>query len=298
MNKKMNCVRQICHADRVTVNCGKAKGLNLIYCAAGKLGFVLNESKCLDVASLSLNGENVSFISKNGFTNQETGFLKNFGGGMLYTCGLDAIGGIEGHPLHGLIHNIPAENVTVNCTEEKLVVTGEMRDSALFGENLLLKRTVTAYVNEAEIEVSDELVNESYRTENYCLLYHVNFGYPFLGENTFIETNAKEVLPRTDKAAKNKANCLKFQTPVDNEEEECFFHNGATAITVHGENLVKATVSYKGDMFGFVEWKSFASGDYALGIEPATSALDGYFEYKTIAPGEKKIYGVTVKFSK
>ena len=40
----MNCVRQICHADRVTVNCGKAKGLNLIYCAAGKLGFVLNES--------------------------------------------------------------------------------------------------------------------------------------------------------------------------------------------------------------------------------------------------------------
>ena len=296
MNKKMNCLRQVCYADRVTVNSGKSDGLKLIYCAAGKLGFILNESKCLDVASLSVNGENVSFISKNGFTNQQTGFLKNFGGGMLYTCGLDAIGDIKGHLLHGLIHNIPAENVVVSCTDEKLVITGEMRDSALFGENLLLKRTITAYTKETKLEISDELVNESYRTEKYCLLYHVNFGYPFLGENTVLETNAKEIIPRTEKAAKNMANVLKLEAPVDNEEEECFFHNGATAITVRGENSLKATVSYTGDMFGFIEWKSFASGDYALGIEPATSALDGYFEYKTVEPSETKKYGVTISF--
>ncbi len=295
MDKRINAMRQVCSADRVTLNGGKGNGLNLIYCSVGEMDFILNESKCLDVASLKYKGKNVSFISKNGFTNDGSDFLRDFGGGMLYTCGLDAIGGVEGHPLHGRIHNVPAENVTVSCTEECLTVSGEIRDCALFGGNMLLKRTVTAYAC-GKLEVSDEIVNEGYADGEYCLLYHVNFGYPFLTEKTYIETDAKEIIPRSEKAAAHVADCLKFCAPSDNEEEECFFHEDATAITVHNGCGLTAKVNYSGDMFGFVEWKSFASGDYALGIEPATSALDSYLKYKTVKPGETKKHGFAIEF--
>ena len=47
------------------------------------------------------------------------------------------------------------------------------------------------------------------------------------------------------------------------------------------------TVSYSGDTLPhFVEWKSMASGDYALGLEPCTTELDDFFGYKTIKSGE------------
>ena len=49
----------------------------------------------------------------------------------------------------------------------------------------------------------------------------------------------------------------------------------------------KFTVSYSGDTLPcFLEWKSMASGDYALGFEPSTTKLDDKFEYKTLAPNE------------
>ena len=50
----------------------------------------------------------------------------------------------------------------------------------------------------------------------------------------------------------------------------------------------KATLKYSGDTLPcFIEWKSMASGDYALGLEPTTTLLDDNFEYDTIDAGEK-----------
>jgi hypothetical protein len=47
-------------------------------------------------------------------------------------------------------------------------------------------------------------------------------------------------------------------------------------------------LSYSADTLPhFVEWKSMASGDYALGFEPSTTELDDRFQYRKIAPGEK-----------
>ena len=43
----------------------------------------------------------------------------------------------------------------------------------------------------------------------------------------------------------------------------------------------------------FVEWKSMASGDYALGLEPCTTELDQTFTYRTIEPEGKKHFGLT-----
>ena len=70
-------------------------------------------------------------------------------GGMLATCGLRNTGPDcetdDGyHPLHGLIAGVPAEQLAIQADPEQgvLAISGQMRESALFGHNLLLQRKI------------------------------------------------------------------------------------------------------------------------------------------------------------
>jgi hypothetical protein len=61
----------------------------------------------------------------------------------------------------------------------------------------------------------------------------------------------------------------------------------------------KFTVTYSNDTLpSFVEWKSMASGDYALGLEPATTELDDRFTYKIIKPNEKIRFNVNISVTR
>ena len=48
----------------------------------------------------------------------------------------------------------------------------------------------------------------------------------------------------------------------------------------------------------FLEWKSMASGDYALGLEPCTTELDDGFTYKVIKPQESIVFQLKLTVSK
>ena len=102
MNGKISNFQQIGSLRRYTLEGGKEKGIDVIDCDNGKLRFLLNVSKACDVMQLYHEGQNTSFISKNGFTLREPPFGNRFEGGMLYTCGLDNVGGMrDGNPVHG-----------------------------------------------------------------------------------------------------------------------------------------------------------------------------------------------------
>ena len=90
-NGRINNAAQVFGVRRYTVNGGAENGLRVIECVNGNLRFLLNESKALDIMQIFYKGQNVSFISKNGFSARETEFLNRFEGGALYTCGLDAV---------------------------------------------------------------------------------------------------------------------------------------------------------------------------------------------------------------
>ncbi|MBR6727663.1 MAG: hypothetical protein IKM08_05680 [Clostridia bacterium] len=45
----------------------------------------------------------------------------------------------------------------------------------------------------------------------------------------------------------------------------------------------------------FIKWQSMASGNYALGLEPATTVPDGGFAYKQLAPAAKVRFGISRK---
>jgi len=288
MNEKISNFRQSASLCRYTVTEGGEKGLDIIDCDNGKLRFLLNVSKACDMMQLYHKGQNVSFVSKNGFTKREIPFLKRFEGGMLYTCGLDSVGGREGVPLHGSLHNTPAQILRAECGEEGIVVEALLRDTALFGKNLVLKRRIAAGIGADSVTVRDTLVNEAFCESEYCLLYHINVGYPMLDEGAKIVADVKKCTPRTPWSQKNADALCDVGAPVPNAEETCYFLTlGTPCASVVNEKIgKKLTVSYSGETLPrFIEWKSEVSGDYAVGLEPATTELDDRFAYCTLAPG-------------
>lgn len=290
MNGKISNFQQIASLRRYTLEGGKEKGIDVIDCDNGKLRFLLNVSKACDVMQLYHEGQNTSFISKNGFTLREPPFGNRFEGGMLYTCGLDNVGGMrDGNPVHGSLHNIPAEIVRAECNDEGIVVEAIIRDTALFGKNLVLRRRIYSAIGSESLRLEDTLVNEGYRTENYCMLYHVNFGYPLLDEGARIVADVAKCDPRTDWARENEATVCEITEPLPEQKETCYFLTfNKPQISLVNDKLGKSvTLSYSGDTLPhFVEWKSMACGTYALGFEPTTTELDDRFAYKTLESGE------------
>ena len=292
---------QVASVRRYTITDGKEKGLEVLECDNGKLRFLLNVSKALDVMQLYHEGQNVSFISKNGFTAREIPFLNRFEGGMLYTCGLDSVGGREGYPLHGTFHNIPATILRAECNEEGIFVEGMIRDTALFGKNLCMRRKIYCAIGSETLTLEDTLVNEGYREEEYCLLYHVNVGYPMLDEGAKICAKVQKYIPRTPWAKENEGGMYEITAPKACEEETCYFLEMETpSVQLVNEKLGKTfQLDYSGDTLPhFVEWKSMASGDYALGLEPTTTELDDRFAYKTLAPKASKTFSLKISVKK
>ena len=299
-NGKVNHSLQTAYIRRYTLTDGTESGLKVIEMNNGAIRLLLNESKGLDIMQLWHRGTNISFVSKNGFTQRELPFATRFEGGMLYTCGIDSIGGREGYETHGTYHNTPSKIIQTVCNESILQVVAEIEDTCLFGRNLLIQRTITLPIDREEVTVEDVLINRGTKEENYCLLYHVNLGYPMLDEGAEIVGDFGDIVPRTKKSQE----CIKerniFSQAKDNEEESCYFMEdyGETVSVLNRKIGKRFDLQYSKDTLPcFIQWNSPASQDYALGLEPATSYLDDRFAYKVIEPDEEIKFAINMSIT-
>ena len=221
-NPKISNLRQLASVTRYTLTEGRGKGLDIIDCDNGKIRFLLCESRALDIMQLWHKGENVSFVSKNGFVSEKVPFLERFEGGMLYTCGLESAGGREGYEQHGT-HHLKAATVTrAECTDEGLVIEAYLRESALFGKNLVFKRRITTPYGSETLYINDTIVNEGYQEGDYCVLYHINLGYPLLDAGAIIEGEITERYPCTE-LAKNTLDKALVIEEANYPDETCYY---------------------------------------------------------------------------
>lgn len=294
MNSKIGNPAQVCSAVRSQVTDGRGRGARLIHVANGKLNFVVLESNALDILQLWHEGDNVGFLSRNGLYAPADDFLHSFPAGMLYTCGPDAIGGVEGHPIHGRLHAIPATVVELKAGEEGVRIVGEIRDAALFGEDLVLTRTIETKAGSSSVMVTDVLENCAFHDEKYCLLYHVNVGYPMLDVGARLEAKILESKPRTPWAAHEMKKMLEIEPPADDMEEQCFFHRTADGVFSLVNRKLGKRFTVRSNYRKYVEWKSRASGDYVVGLEPCSTWLDD-LKYSTLKPGAKTVNRLTLE---
>ena len=303
MNKK-ELLRQVGHISQVAgvspsvMNEGPASGMKVYDVKNGRLRFRLMADKCLDIAELSYRGENVSFLAKPGLMGRShldthgAEAQRSIMGGMLFTCGLENICApctVDGrnYPMHGRIRTTPAVGVGVQTGWSQdgysMDISGEMREAELFGENMVLRRKITTVYPQESLVIEDTVTNEAFRTEPLMLLYHFNLGYPFLGEGCRLILPTRRVTPRDDYSAEGLADWNVAQPPVDGHGEYVFLHElaadaqGNTFAAAINPSLgfgLKLSFNRKNLPF-FMEWKSLASGDYVIGLEPANASVYG-----------------------
>lgn len=291
MNKMINNPEQVAYVRRYTLNGGASDGIKVVEVYNGVLRLLLNESKALDIMQMFHQGTNISYLSKNTFTKRETDFMSRFEGGMLYTCDVDVVGDQTGYENHGSLHNMPALVTRCECNEKEIIVEATIRNTELFGRNLVLRRRYETKVCSGTVTLCDELSNEGWRDENYSMLYHVNVGYPMLDDETVLIADVAEIVPRNEWSQANIATALVSETPQDGREETCYYLNlNKSSVSLVNKHLAKKfTLSYNGEELPhFIEWKSMASGDYALGLEPSTTRLGSEFSFSTLK-AQKKI---------
>jgi len=298
-NKKISNSLQVGYVRRYVLTDGKENGLKVVEMDNGVLRVLLNESKALDVMQVFYKGVNMSFVSKNGFQTRELPFLKRFEGGMIYTCGLDSVGDREGFEPHGSFHSTPAKIVEIFQSENELLVRAITEITSLGGENLYFERTVTLCTGTGVLNINDKLINNGTKQEDYCLLYHINIGYPMLDEGVEIKGDFKEIIPRTEYSKTKIDNRAVFEAPVDNADESCYFIlNNGNCVSVTNKKIgKKLTVTYsKETLPHLVQWNNPVTQAYALGIEPATTFLDDKFAYRQINKGEAIDFFVQLNF--
>ena len=283
---------QLVTLRRVTVSEGRAKGTELIEVrTAGGLDLDILPDTGLDIGQTRYRGINMSWMSKNGYDSPasispyETEFVNTFPGGLLYTCGLRSAGpanrdGGEWHPLHGRYHSLQAEQVCAEIAGDEIIIRGVIRETALFGHVLEVTRRIRIPVFGASVTVEDTVVNQSPRDEEIMQIYHCNFGYPLLNEKArLVLPEERETIPRTDFARTGLGHECEFGRPVPGEEERVFFQKMQREYWARLENPalgVNMTISWSGETLPILsQWRSMASGDYVLGLEPSNCYIMG-----------------------
>jgi hypothetical protein len=86
--------------------------------------------------------------------------------------------------LHGRIGGLPARLLGYgerwDGDECVLWAEGEVLQSAVFGESLVLRRRIEARVGDCSFAISDEVENVGHTRTSHMFLYHCNAGFPVL----------------------------------------------------------------------------------------------------------------------
>ncbi len=299
--KRIGSVEQIGGVRDLTFNDGKMKGVRVIEINTGKVRFNVLPDRCMDIAQAYYKGNAVAWFSKTGITapgyyeKDGKSWLRGFYGGLITTCGLRNIGApVDEHGLHGRIANIPASKVSVYADWEGdeyiMRVSGEMRESCVFGENLVLKRTITTKLFSEEFTVEDTVLNEGFREEKTVLCYHCNYGYPLVCESAKLVGVPEEI--------------AQISAPVHGIEEQCIkvAHDGAVARAGIENGEIGAYITYERENLPeFLIWKMFGESEYVVGLEPRTTASGGPNivkddKYVVLAPFEEYKTKLTFSF--
>jgi len=236
----------------------------------------------------------VNLHSRNGL-----GWLDGFNE-LLCRCGL-ASNGPPGHDdgaksplesdltLHGKIANLPAHDVELFVDDETqtIGVTGIVSECSLFGPQLQLRSTISTKVGSDTIDILDEVTNVGPETSEMQLLYHANFGRPFLEEGSQVECAADRVIPRDSQAAEGVRTHTSCLGPTNGFAEQVYYYqlradtDGQTRALLKnraGDRAVSLAFNIS-QLPCFSVWKCTQDerAGYVAGLEPATN----YPNFKT-----------------
>lgn len=297
----------------MTLGDGLERGIRMLEFRSGSgLRFTVLVDRAFDIADCEHNGRAIGWHSPSGFRHpglhepegeNGLGWLRSFSG-LMVTCGLDHILFMDEAPaghfnysprtsvrnsIHGRVSAIPAQLTGYGeewqgdtCT---LWAEGIVRQGAVFGENLELRRRIEIDVGTNDIRLHDTVTNRSFYDTPHMFCYHINVGYPALDEGSRYLAPIGDVVwaAHADTYKEQKVGYTNLPGPQDSFHEQVWQHelvaneDGLHSVAVvNDQNNLGFEVETRKDEFPCMyEWQNFQSGQYALGLEPSTNHIFG-----------------------
>lgn len=235
------------------------------------------------------------------------GWLRNFHGGLLMTCGLEHVLLPIDRPtpeyqlpvdepvhfgLHGRVANegasLIAQEIVEDAREPVIRVRGRVVQASLFRENLWLERTIEIPLFAAAIRVRDIVVNAGFAPTNHELLYHINLGYPLVDDGTTVRI-AGEDEPIVATAPQPGFAEVVTEHDVSSRDD------GAPQVTVLAPDGLELSLRFStSSLPHFYVWYMVGEGAYAIGLEPSTVRRERPSLSPTtfLQPGERCAYAL------
>lgn len=293
---------------------------------AGGIHALVIADRGLDIGQAWCGGYPLAWQSPTGIVHpsyfRDDAWLRSFHGGLLFTAGLQNVGssvrdGTEEHGLHGRLSNLPARNVTVETAEDErglaVVVRGEVRETSVYGVDLVLHRTLRFPVGDPCIELSDEIENRGYEAAPVFLLYHVNLGHPVVAATSRLVAPAATVVGWDELSRAAEVDHDRFTPPTPGFRVQVFEHR----LPADAQDRVRIGILNEADSasggIGVVveysrsslprlwQWRMLAEGTYVTGIEPANCGVLGRVAEReagpvdVLAPGERRTFGIAIR---
>lgn len=253
------------------------------------LSLTLLPDRCLDMWTASYNGMPLTWISQGSPhpADYGSGWLRQFNGGLLTTCGFthagpperDAATG-ELRDLHGHATRLIADELSITRPDEDhLCVRAVLAESRLFGEQIRLERSYTLAVGVASVLLTDVVTNLGSAPTPLMLLYHFNVGYPLVRAGTRLLA-ASRVVARDAAAAAGLDTWERYEAPTPGYAEQVFFHQMYAQDQRSSVALVNADLAMLLEWDTthapyFTQWKNTHEGIYVSGIEPGNCIPEG-----------------------
>jgi len=323
---------QVAEVRLVTLGDGLARGVRVLEFRTGSgFAFDVLVDRSFDVGACQLGGRALSWQSAAGvvapwyYEPDEWGWFRAWGGGMVVTCGLDhtLVPGTDtaahfnqphvlehvSFGLHGRIGGLPARLVGYGERWEGddcvLWAEGEVLQSAVFGESLILRRRIETKVGSCSFSIQDQVENVGHTRTSHMFLYHCNVGFPVVDEGS--ELLVASMATTTDYGVPVDGYQM-MSAPVRNATEACFEHeviaepDGTVPVAVVNRRLGLGVYQvFRNDQLPHhTVWRMLGEGTYAVGLEPSTNRDAGRWdarergELQWLVPGETRRYDLEI----
>jgi len=320
----------------VVLDNGAERGIRALEFRTGTgLAFEVLVDRAMDIGAAEHAGRSFGWRSATGFRHpalheyrDEDGlaWLRSFSG-LMVTAGLDHTlftaevdASQYRYPfrksvwngLHGRIANTPADLVGYGeewRSEDACILwaEGEVRQAAIFGEHLRLRRRIEADLGGNQIRLIDTVANFGFDATPHMLLYHINLGWPLVDDGARLVAPIARTRWFTDSVTEQRVSYQRFPPPRHGFVEQVYAHDlvagddGRVNAAVVNERIgLGVQVEWSASEFPyFFEWLHLREGAYAVGLEPSTHDVGGEVQARAdgsmiwLGAGEARAYHTT-----
>src|SRR5215469_8594541 len=290
--RRIGRLEQVAGVRLVTLGDGQARGVRVLEFRTGTgFAFDVLVDRSFDVGRCELGGRPLSWLSGAGvvapwyYEPDDWGWFRAWGG--------------------GLPARLAGYGEQWDGDECVLWAEGEVLQSAVFGEQLLLSRRIEARVGGCSFTVRDQVKNAGHTRTSHMFLYHCNVGFPVVDEGAELLVPSRRTT--TDYGVPVEGYAA-MSGPVRGATEACFEHDliaepaGTVPVALVNRSLELGVYQiFRISQLPYhTVWRMMGEGTYALAMEPSTNRDAGRpdarerGELQWLEPGEERRYELEI----